>query len=90
MVLIQGSIILEQYIALIEPASKGKLDTIPQSRADFGGTAFNCFLYNKTNDSYITVILSYMSDNMDILNNDSSALKIDNWLKNIHNKIYSD
>lgn len=78
----------EQYVALIEPASKGNMDSIPQYRADFGGTAFNCFLYDNTNNLYTTILLSYMSDVMDIFNTDSSAIKIDNWLKSIHQKIY--
>ena len=80
---------LEQYVALIEPASKGELDSIPRSRADFGGTVFNCFLYNNINNSYKTILLSQMSDVMDIINTDSSAKKIDKWLIDIHQKIYS-
>ena len=80
---------LEHYVALIEPASKGELDTISRSRADFGGTAFNCFLHNNINSPYKTILVSYMGDAMDIINTDSSAKKIDEWLKDIHRKIYS-
>ena len=80
---------LEQYIGLIESASKGKLDSIDQYRADFGGSVFNCFSYDNSNNSYTKILLSYMSDTMDIFNTDSSAIKIDNWLKSIHIKIFS-
>jgi hypothetical protein len=80
---------LEQYIALIEPATTGVLDSIPQYRRDFGGTVFNCFSYDNSNNIYTKILLSYMSDTMDIFNTDSSAIKIDNWLKSIHIKIFS-
>lgn len=80
---------LGKYIALIELASKGRIDSVIQSRADFGSTGFNCFLYNEKKNSYTSILLSLMSDNLDKINVDSNAIKIDNWLKDIHIRIYS-
>ena len=80
---------LEQYIALILPAAKGDIDSIIQSRADFGTTVFNCFWYKEMTNTYTTITLSQMSDNLDKINIDSNAVKIDTWLKGIHSKIYS-
>jgi hypothetical protein len=80
---------LEQYIALILPAAKGNIDSIRQSRADFGTTVFNCFWYKEMTNTYATITLSQMSDNLDKINVDSNAVKIDTWLKGIHSKIYS-
>jgi hypothetical protein len=80
---------LQQYVSMIEAASKGQIDSSEQHRADFGKTVFNCYYYDKQGSGYRTIILSEMSDNMDKSNLNNSAVKIDNWLKSIHAKIYS-
>jgi hypothetical protein len=80
---------LEQYVALILPAAKGVIDSTAQSRADFGTLVFNCFWYKEMTPTYSTILLSQMSDNLDKINVDSNAVKIVNWLKGIHSKIYS-
>jgi hypothetical protein len=81
---------IRQYINMIEEASAGKIDSIQVIRADFGTTVFNCFWYDKTKNRYDVILLSRMSDSDDKNNTDSSAVKIDTWLKNIHSKIYSE
>jgi hypothetical protein len=80
---------LEQYIALILPAANGEIVSTVQARADFGNTVFNCFWYKEMTSTYATILLSQMSDNLDKINVDSNAVKIDKWLKEIHSKIYS-
>ena len=78
---------LDYYINLIPDAAKGEVTQTEQNRADFGGTVFNC--YKQESDSYEVVVLSEMSDVMDKMNLDSNAVKIDNWLKDLHVQIYS-
>jgi hypothetical protein len=80
---------LEQYTALILSASKGEIDSTVQRRADFGTLVFNCYWYKEMTSTYSTILLSQMSDNLDKINVDSNAVKIVNWLKGIHSKIYS-
>jgi hypothetical protein len=78
-----------QFVNMIEKASQGRIDSTSRMRADFGGIVFNCYYYDKTKNRYNSVLLSEMSDLVDKTNTDSSAIKIDLWLKNIHAKIYS-
>lgn len=80
---------LKQYIELIEPASKGQIDSVARHRADFGGIVFNCFWYDKMKDEYRTILLSSMTDVMDQTNTDSSAVRIDTWLKTINSRMHS-
>ena len=80
---------LEQYVSLIEAASKGQIDSSEQHRADFGKTVYNCYYYDKQGSAYRAILLSEMSDMIDKSNLDNNAIKIDNWLKCIHGKIYS-
>lgn len=80
---------LNHYVNLIEAASKGTIDSTSRSRRDFGETVFNCFGFDKTQNRFNLILLSKMSDNLDKANTDSSAVKIDKWLKNIHLEIYS-
>jgi len=79
---------LTQYINLIESASKGKVDTTIQHRADFGGIEYNCYWYDKSKNVYRTVALSNMSDNYDLKNTDNNAILIDTWLKGLNPKAY--
>jgi hypothetical protein len=71
------------YIDLIPSAAKGQIICEDRNRADFGGTVFNCFYNDKV------ILLSSMSDIEDCSNKNMDAIRIDNWLKNIHTKIYS-
>ena len=74
---------LNQYIDHIPLAAKGKIVCEDRHRADFGGTGFNCFYCVKI------ILLSSMSDIEDCSNKNRKAIKIDDWLKDIHRKIYS-
>ena len=80
---------LTQYVNLIESASKGKIDSTVQHRADFGSSVYNCYWYNKSQNLYSAVTLSEMSDNIDLSNTDNNAILIDTWLKGLNSKIYS-
>jgi len=80
---------LNQYIALIELSSKGQIDSIKRSRADFGTTVYNCFWYDKLENVYRTIVLNQRSDFLDITNLDSNAIKIHLWLKSLNVKIYA-
>lgn len=73
---------LERYINLIPCASRGKIKCEDRHRADFGGISFSAFYRGKT------ILLSSMSDNEDCTNKNNDAEKIDNWLKELHNKIF--
>ena len=78
---------LDYYIQLIPNASKGEILEIEQNRADFGGTVY--YSFKPKGHTYEIVILSEMSDIMDKTNLDSSAMKIDKWLKDIQKHINS-
>ena len=80
---------LTANIKLIEAASKGKVDSIVQHRADFGSTAYNCYWYDKSKNTFRTVILSNLTDTFDQLNTDSSAILINIWLNGLNSKINS-
>lgn len=81
---------LDYYIELISSATAGKIIEEPQERRDFGATVFNCYSYDKSLDAYEIVLLSEMSDLIDKVNTDSSAIEIDQWLKELHKEIYSE
>jgi len=74
---------LERYINLIPCASRGKIKCEDRHRADFGGISFSAFYRDKT------ILLSSMSDNEDCTNKNNDAIKIDNWVKELHYSIYS-
>ncbi len=71
------------YKNMISKITNESIDSIPQNRADFGFSDFYCYNGNKD------IILSSMSDVVDCVNSDTNAIKMDNWLKSIHMKIYS-
>jgi len=75
--------VLDYYINLIPSASKGKIKCEDQNRADFGGISFSAFYRDKI------ILISSESDLEDCTNKNLEAIKIDNWLKKIHYKIYS-
>ncbi len=79
---------LNKYVALIESAATGRIDSIQMHRADFGSTGYNCFWYNKTTKSYSSILLSMMSDPMDKTNMNTHAAEIDNWLKQVQTKAF--
>jgi hypothetical protein len=71
------------FLALIPSAAQENKSCIEQHRADFGTTVFNAICRDKI------ILLSSMSDIEDCINNNSSAIQIENWLKTIHATIYS-
>lgn len=77
---------LANYTSLIKQASEGRLDSIVMHRADFGTTGFYCYV-NGGDKENSRIVLSVMSDPLDIINQDASAVKIDNWLKDINMRI---
>ncbi|QCX39837.1 hypothetical protein FF125_15835 [Aureibaculum algae] len=78
---------LEEYVALISKAAKGKVVETKQNRADFGSVGFNCF--TKNNHNYKTVVLTEMSDLLDKKNLSTEAEKIAIWLKELNLKMNS-
>jgi hypothetical protein len=77
---------LAKYTSLIKQASEGRLESIVMHRADFGTTGFYCYV-NGADKENSRIVLSVMSDPLDIINQDASAVKIDNWLKDINMRI---
>ena len=79
---------LTKYVGMIDFAAKGDIDSISRTKNDFGSVLVNCFWYDKISKRYKTILLSFKSDLLDCKNTDTSAIKIDSWLKDINSNIY--
>ncbi len=86
---------LKKYVNLIPEAALGEVRKKKNHMRDAGRFEFNCFAGNRNNyikrqdKGYKTVLLSSSWDGGSATNIDSSAIKIDGWLKGLHIEIYS-
>jgi hypothetical protein len=74
------------YYKLINEASEGEYSEPINVGADMGSFIFGCLYYDKQKNKYKKIILGLDGDWM-FKNLDSSAIKIDNWLKKINNEL---
>jgi hypothetical protein len=77
---------LNHYYQLINTASTGEYSEPENVGNDMGSYIFGCLYYDDQEKKYRKVILS-LSGDLTFKNLDSDAIKIDEWLKRIHQTV---
>jgi hypothetical protein len=68
----------KKYVSLIQPASQGEYDCRYYEMTDVAETGFYCFR------DHTFIVLQLTDGTSDCLNTDTSAIKIESWLRSIH------